>query len=48
MIHEKNEPQTENPLRGVPYPLTVDRNPGSIDQAKVDGYPERYRWRVDE
>ena len=24
VIHEKNEPQTENPLRGVPYPLTKD------------------------
>ena len=23
VIHEENEPQTENPLRGVAYPLTA-------------------------
>lgn len=26
------------------YKDPVDRYPGSIDQAKVDAYPERYSW----
>ena len=26
------------------YKALVDRDPGSITQAKVDAYPERYRW----
>lgn len=26
------------------YKAPVDRDPGSITQAKVDAYPERYRW----
>ncbi|WP_432349904.1 hypothetical protein WMC41_30725 (plasmid) [Shinella yambaruensis] len=31
MIHEENEPQTENPLRGVAYPLTADWTERSIE-----------------
>lgn len=26
------------------YKSPVDRDPGSITEAKVDAYPERYRW----
>ena len=30
VIHEENEPQTENPLRGVAYPLTKDPFTGTV------------------
>ena len=30
VIHEENEPQTENPLRGVAYPLTLYASPLSV------------------
>ena len=41
VIHEENEPQTENPLRGVAYPLTTIKSlwPQFAEQADQEGWP---------
>ena len=36
VIHEENEPQTENPLRGVAYPLTLYRQSQIFDREGLD------------
>ncbi|MFB9795211.1 hypothetical protein ACFFQG_31875, partial [Shinella granuli] len=35
VIHEENEPQTENPLRGVAYPLTLSQVQLGLDLAAL-------------